>query len=541
MAKIAAPKPNLLERAISAISPTWALRRHHARVATAMSGGYSGASYADRFAHWMPGNGSADADTVGSLKELRARSRDLVRNSPVAGGAIETNVAHVVGTGLTMQSRVDAALLGLTDEAAAEWQAKAEREFRLWCESTYCDAAEKLNFYGLQDLAYRSMLESGDSFALLPQVRRPNWPHRIVVQVVEADRVSNPDGKADTETLVQGIERAAAGGAPVAVYVADRHPGRYVNTKDTKWSRVAVRGAADRLQVIHLMRTLRPGQTRGVPWLAPIIDIVKQMTRYANAEVDAAVNSAAFAMFVKMDPEAFQDLFDDSSQGAILDAAKQWDGSLRSGQAVNLLPGEEVQSAAMARPNPNFDPFFQSFLCQVGMALNVPYEVLAKKFNSSYSAARASLLDAWRGFRIRRDFLASYFCQPIYEEWLADAVALGRISAPGFFADPILRKAWSGAAWSGDGPGSIDPQKEAAAARERMDIGLTTLPEEIVAYDGGDWETKHREAVRVKEARDRDGLNAAPAPAAAPGQPAGPAKPARQALPDPEDPEDPED
>ena len=68
---------------------------------------------------------------------------------------------------------------------------------------------------------------------------------------------------------------------------------------------------------------------------------------------------------------------------------------------------------------------------QIGMALNVPHEVLTKHFQASYSAARAALLDAWRTFRIRRDWLARRFCQPVYEEWLADAVASGLISAPG--------------------------------------------------------------------------------------------------------------
>ncbi|MCE2830760.1 MAG: phage portal protein, partial [Oxalobacteraceae bacterium] len=157
-------------------------------------------------------------------------------------------------------------------------------------------------------------------------------------------------------------------------------------------------------------------------------------------------------------------------------------------------------------PNPNFDPFVSAVMRQIGIGMNIPYEVLSKHFQSSYSAARAALLDAWRTFRVRREWLAVKLCQPVYEEWLADAVATGLVAAPGFFADPMIRKAWSGAKWNGDGPGSIDPEKEARAARERMDIGLTTLAEEIVAYDGGDWETKHRQQVEEKEARIEGGL-----------------------------------
>lgn len=539
MAKIALPKPNLLERAISAVSPSWALKRHQARVATAMTGGYTGAGMSDRFSNWMPGSGDANADTIRDLPTLRARSRDLVRNSTIACGAIEVQVSHVVGTGLSMQSRINADFLGLDEDAANDWQANTEREFNLWAESLLCDASRQQNFYGLQALVFRSYLESGDVFPYLADLPRQNWPFRLAVQVIEADRVSNPEGKQDTDQITAGIERDEYG-APIRAHIADRHPGRYVITKNVKWKPVDfVDSASGRRNLLHIMRKLRPGQVRGVPMLSPIIDAVKQISRYSTAEVDAAVNSAALAIFLKMDPEAFTDLFSDANdQKTYLDAAKQWDGSIQSGKAVNLLPGEEAQSLALNRPNPNFAPFVDGFLTQIGMALNIPKEVLVKAFNASYSASRAALLDAWRTFRIAREFLAAYFCQPVYEEWLADAVALGRINAPGFFNDAAVRAAWCGTTWSGDGPGSIDPEKEANAAEKRMEIGLTNLPEEIVAYDGGDFETKHRVAMRVKQMRDEAGMGKQPKPAPAPA--ANPPQPARPAEPDPEDPEEPE-
>lgn len=514
------PQPQtLLERAIAYVAPQTALKRTKARAAMALMGGYQSAGYSQRLTNWTPGQGDADADTIRDLRELRSRSRDLVRNSPIAIGAIETQVSHVVGTGLTMQSRIDAEFLGLEEEAASEWQKTTEREYKLWAESQFADAAGQLNFYELQELAFRSTLESGDCAAVLSNLNRPNWPFKLAIQLIEADRISNPDNKADSDRMVAGIERNEYG-EPIRMHIASKHPGYLFLAKDITWQSVDFYGQSGRRNVLHLMRKLRPGQTRGVPALAPIIDIIKQLARYSGAEVDAAVNSAAFALFTKMDPEAFTEIFDEEAQNTIIDAAKGWDGGLNSGKAVNLLPGESIETAAMNRPNPNFDPFIQAFLGQVGMATNIPYEVLTKRFQSSYSAARAALLDAWRTFKIRREWLAAKFCQPVYEEWLADAIAAGRIQAPGFFTDPAIRKAWCGSQWSGDGPGSIDPLKEATAAEKRMEIGLTTLPEEIIGYDGGDWETKHRDAVRVMEARKAGGLKEEPKPQV-PGRPAG--------------------
>ena len=521
------PQPNIFDRAIAAVSPKWALSRHKNRVAMALTGGggYTGAGYQERMAYFQPGIGDSDADSLRDLRELRARSRDLVRNSSIAGGAIETQVTNVVGSGLRLISRIDAKKLGMDDDAAEEWQDNVEREFALWAGSEYADAFGQQNWAELQDLAFRTHLESGDTFVVLAQVSRPDWPFKMALQIIEADRVSNPGWVADTDNLTAGIERDDRH-LPVAVHICNRHPGRYISPTDFKWTTVQIRGKSGRRNVLHLMRKLRPGQTRGIPALAPIIETLKQLDRYSTAEVDAAVNSAVFALFARMDPDTFADTFDDGAQQDYIDSAKRWDGTIKSGAVVNLLPGEEITNPSMGRPNPNFDPFVSAVMTQIGMALNIPKEVLTKHFQSSYSAARAALLDAWRTFKIRREWLAAKFCQPVYEEWLADAVAAGRISAPGFFADPAIRMAWAGAQWTGDGPGAIDPLKEVQAADARVKMGLTTLAEEISAYDGGDWDDKHRESVRITEERVEEGLQAPNAPPpGTPGMPGAPAMP----------------
>lgn len=499
------PPPNLLERAIAAVAPSWALTRHKQRMAMAMSGGYAGAGYSERLAAWHPGIGDSDADVIKDLRELRARSRDLVRNSPIAGGAIETQVTNVVGTGLMLQPRINAKALGLTEEQAREWQARTQSLWAVWAESEFADALGEQNFYELQDLAFRSRLESGDSFVVLAAVPRPDWSFRLALQVIEADRVSNPNFGIDTDTLTAGIEKNGQG-QPVAAHIADRHPGRSISAKNVTWTRIAIRGRSGRRNLIHLKRKLRPGQTRGIPELAPIIATLKQLDRYSQAEVDAAVNSAAMALFAKMDADAFTDLFEEKDRAEYVGRAMSWDGTVQSGKVVNLLPGEDITSPVQNRPNPNFDPFVGAVMRQIGIGLNIPYEVLMKHFQASYSAARAALLDAWRTWRTRRTWLAAKLCQPVYAEWLADAVATGLVSAPGFFADPLVRAAWCGAAWSGDGPGAIDPEKEVNAAQKRIEVGITTLSEEIIAYDGGDWETKHRQQVEERQARERDGL-----------------------------------
>lgn len=515
--KPTAPKPSLLDRAIAAVAPAVAVRRMQARGILAL-GGYNGASYhRPGLSNWSVRATDADSDINPALPDLRARARDLCRNSPLGGGAIKLQVTKAVGTGLSMQSQPDSEYLGISAEAARTWADNTDREFRLWFEDTRCDATQTQNGYGLQALAFQSALESGDVFALLPSVRQEGWPYTLTVQLIEADRACNPEHKQDTDTLVSGIELSEAG-APVAAHICNKHPGNLRRVAGAKWRRVEFFGGATRRRnLIHLFDRRRPGQVRGVPCLAPVIEPLKQLQRYTDAELQAAVISGMFSVFVKMDPDAFGELLTDDGKGAYLKSSMGWDGSLghsnidSGGKAINLLPGESIESTNPGRPNAMFDPFVQAIVRQVGVALEIPYEVLIKHFDASYSASRAALLDAWQFFRGRRDWLATYFCQPIYEAWLEEAVAIGRIVAPGFFADPAIRKAWCGASWVGDGPGSIDPAKEVAAAKERVDLGISTIAAESILHDGVDWRVKHKQRVVEQTARRTDGLDEDPA------------------------------
>jgi lambda family phage portal protein len=296
----------------------------------------------------------------------------------------------------------------------------------------------------------------------------------------------------------------------VRYHICNQHPTQWKPGSKKSWTSINAFGEeTGRRNFIHLFEHRRPGQVRGVPILAPVIEPLKQLSRYTEAELQAAVVSGAFAIFLKMDPNAFSDLFDDSGRKNYIDSASSWNGKYPPsgldgpGKAVNLLPGESIEDSNPGRPNSEFDPFVQAILRQIGVELGLPFEVLIKHFTSSYSAARAALLDAWRVFRVRRELLSAYFCQPIYEDWLSREIASGNIIARGFFEDPLMRYYWCNADWIGDGPGSIDPTKEADAAQKRIDMGISTIAAESILHDGGDWWIKHKQ--RANEHRQRVG------------------------------------
>jgi lambda family phage portal protein len=516
----------LMDRMIQSVAPSWAAKRLQDRVGhevVAQMGGFNGASRSRRsLASWHAPAGDADSAMLWDLPTVRDRCSDLLRNSPVAGGAINTTVTRVVGSGLSLMSMIDNELLGLDDDQADAWQQDVERKFNAWWESTDCDITRTSTGYGLQDLTLRGELERGDCFAVLTEAPFARGPVRLAIQLIEGDRCCNRDRTPDRPGLVAGVV-SDENGAPRAYQFASGHPDRrHASAPRLTWREVPAFGSRTGSRtVLHVFRRLRVGQTRGVPFLAPVIEPLKQLERYTEAELMAAVVSGMFTVFIKSEAPA------SIAPSALTASAPQpaaggWNNTLGNGLVVELGQNEDISTANPGRPNAQFDPFVLAIIRQIGLVLEIPYEVLIKHYSSSFSASRAALLDAWAAFKTRRARLAEQFCQPIYEAWLDEAVAVGYVRAPGYFSDPMRRRAWRGAEWIGDGPGAIDPLKDVNAAGARVDMHVSTLESESIALDGVRLRRKLKQRARELRLMERLGIpSAAPRPAAAaPGQPA---------------------
>ena len=499
--------PNLIDRVVNYFDPVRAVQRYRARVFMGLAGGYLGGSKTRRnLKQWTPWGYDADSDILPDLPTLRERSRDLIRNAPLAAGAINTKVTNVVGTGLKLQSRIDRKILNLTDEQADAWEENTEREWRLFWDSKNCDAARTLNGNAITRLVYRQAKENGDVFIVLSRIPIKNFPYDLKLQVVEADRVCNKDNAMDTDTLSGGIKKDQYG-APVKYHILKQHPGAiHTLRKNMEWQEIPAFGPDLSLRnVIHLYSPTRPGQTRGVPDLAPVIELLKQLDRYTEAELTASVISGMFTTFVESESgEPTLDLTDIADETGAKTSDKDY--KLSSGLIVSLAPGEKIHDTNPGRPNATFDPFVLSVLRQAGVALELPFEILIKHFTASYSASQAARLEAWKYFISERQWLAANFMQTIYEIWMYEAVAKERIFAPGFFSDSLTHWAYLGAEWIGPARGQIDELKEINAAEKRVEMGVSTLSEVTAEMTGGDWEKKHPQSVKEHNMRGQAGL-----------------------------------
>jgi lambda family phage portal protein len=495
-------------------------------------GGYDGArTDIANLRNWTPSIGSPDSDVVPSLEMLRARSRDLARNAPLIAGALDTHLTAIIGPGLVPHPRIDRKLLGLTEEQANAWQDRAAQIWWAVAGGSGLDIRRRSNFAQLTWIVLRSWFTDGDLFYRRRFKARPGDLLDLKIQLIEADRVSNPANVQDTPTLIEGVE-LDEDGAPLGFHVADRHPGDRLSFALPTWTR---QPAFDPTTGEWLMRQValleRDGQTRGVSVFAPVIESVKQLTRYSGAELDAAVvSSFIMAVLTTETGDDLEAMGTGSNQPIVGFAGGEGSASadrqieLAPAAIPNLRPGEKLEAFNPQRPNSGFEQFFRAFCSIIGVAVGLPHELLIKHFTSSYSASRGAMIEAWRGFKTKRQLIVvDQFAQPTYEAVIYESVDRGYLEAPGFFDDPIVRSAYCECQWSGPVMGQLNPQQEVAAARERIELTLSTLEEETAEISGGDdWDRKVER--RAKEERVRRELGLGPtektAAAAVPAPPA---------------------
>jgi lambda family phage portal protein len=476
---------------------------------------------------------SANQDINYNNARIRNRTRILYMSSSIAASAINTNRTHIVGPGLKLKSSVKSALLKLTPETAKEWQSRTQLEFELWAsKKENCDAIGINNFAALQQLALKSWLLSGDVFVLIKRHKpTPQNPYTLRLHVIEADRVCTPsigvniaslngatDGKnKDNGNLIYDGVEVDNGGRVVAYHICNTYPNQIVTPK-AEWTRVEAYGAKTNLpNILQIMESERPEQYRGVSILAPVIEMLLQMRRYTESELVSAVIQSFFTAVIMTDQNPGDIPINEVGGGDVMGVGENTERSVKRqvshnpneyemgpGTMVHLKPGEKVQFGSPNIPTAGFVNFEKEISKQIGAALELPHDVLVKEFDKSYSAARGALMEAWEAFTMRRSWFCDTFCQPIYELWLSEAVALGRIKAPGFFDDPLVHAAWSAANWIGPTATQLDPVKEAKAAVINVDRGFKTYEQVTTENGGGDWSENitqvKREIAALKDA-----------------------------------------
>lgn len=490
---------------------------------------YRGASAGQDLSGWNPRLASADAEYLPDRDTIVARARDVARNDGWASGAVQRQVDQTIGSDFRLSAKPDWFALGQTPEWAHEWSRLVESAWRNYANDPrfLIDASGVNNISGLFGLAFRERIVSGAALALIHWLPNRNSDFATAVEMVDTDRLSNPDNKMNDDHLRGGVELGNFSD-PVAYHIRQTHPCDVgFTSQQFSWTRVPRKTAHGRSRVVYFYERDRPGETLGKSLMTPILDKFKMLDQYERTEMQAALVNAMFSTFVKspMDSE-FMEAITGGGSTAEIGSFQTARGEFHNETPLfmdgvkipSLFPGDEIGTTEASHPNSVFPDFQRTALRYMASAFGQSYEQFAQDWSSTnYSSARASLLESWKFLLSRRGAFVAGFANQIYLPWLEEAMDKGIVptppGAPKFWDTPA---AWGRATWIGPGRGWVDPVKEANASKIRMDNNISTLQDEAAAQ-GLDYQDVLAQRARENKEMEELGLTpSAPAPAPTP-------------------------
>lgn len=449
---------------------------------------------------WLPSQQSADAGWLWSRDLAVARTRELMQNEPWAQGGVDRKLDMLVGAGWRPIIRPDAQALGITERQAQTLGSQIESNYRLWGEDPLCrcDAEDTLTASWLLYLQVMEAEVTGDGVSVLRMRDRPGWGFRTCVQVLDSDRLSNPNGVADDDHIRGGVEKDGYN-APIAYHFRNAHPGDVMGStaRAMTWERVARNEPYGRPKVTHLFEKRRPGQSRGVSRLVAGLARFKGASRLTDNELANSTINSLFAGTIvsSFDPAVAQDHLMSSATAGYQDLRQKFyetaDPRLAGSRIQHLFPGDELKFLTTPRQTVAFESFTTVFLRSIASALGITYEQIAMDWSKvNYSSARAALIEVWRGIQRSRSMVAMMVATPWLLAVTEDGIDQGNIELPnGATWEDLYERpaAYLRGRWLGPARGWVDPVKEPAGAILQVEAGFNNW-EDVAAEQGIDFD-----------------------------------------------------
>ena len=235
--------------------------------------------------------------------------------------------------------------------------------------------------------------------------------YATAVQIIDPDRLSNPQLRFDQQTMRGGVE-VDDDGAAVAYHIRKAHQGDYFSAaRSMTWERIPRETEWGRPVIVHCFDRERAGQHRGVGFLTPVVNRLKMLIKYDGTELDAAIINAFFAAYIEspFDHELVEGALsaDDSKLSAYQTERANYHKDRRTalgdvGMSL-LFPGEKIGSVSANRPSANYDGFSSAMLRHVAAGTGLVAQQISQNWSEiNYSAFRAAMLEAWKTFHRRR-------------------------------------------------------------------------------------------------------------------------------------------
>jgi len=439
---------NIIDQFIGFFSPAIAVKRELARATLEhlRTRRYEAAEYSRRTANWRATSSSPTTTAAQSLTTLRNRSRDLGRNNAYGKRAVQAIVNNTIGTGirLTVESTSETA----TKKLRAAW--------KKWAESTACDYDGRLDLYGIQRLAMRTIVEGGECLIVKRTVKQAGQPP-VQLQLLEGDYIdsskhSNGDILAN-EYDFYGV-RFDRNGKRLGYWLYEKHPDDFGNYSSTFYS------VSD---VIHGYELLRPGQARGVPFGVSAFVRLRDFDNYEDAQLLRQKIAACFSVFIRT-----------PTTGLINSEVEKYE-RVEPAMIQYLNPGEEV-SFGNPPPIEGYEAYTRQMLRGISAGYGVPYEALTWDLsNVNFSSGRMGWLEFHRNIVTWQADIMIPMLTAIWA-WFSDGLLLSN-NAP----NPTNATT----DWTTPKREMIDPVKETEGLISKIRAGLMSWQEAVrsLGYD----------------------------------------------------------
>jgi len=455
---------------------------------------YEGASQGRRALAWQAPTVGANDGVLPALSTLRNRSRAAVRNDGYARAVVDRLVSNIVGTGIAPQPQApDAAFRDRVQQAWLRWTDEA-------------DASGRLDFYGLQALAVRGWLESGEVFVRVrSRLAADGLSVPLQLELLEPEfcPVEYNTTTAEGNHVRAGIEFDAIG-RRVAYWFYRRHPGSLQDLDTSQLVRLPASDAFVRERVLHIYEPLRPGQIRGTPQLSQALIRLRDLDLYCDATLLRQQLANMFVGFLIPGGALTDSTTDFTGRPIQRDAEGAGVVGLEPGLFHELRPGEDVKFAEPPEAQ-GFGEFVRAQLMAASVAADVPYEVLTGDLRDvSDRTVRVILHEFRRRVEQRQHHIVAYqFCRPVWDAWFTHAILSGAIPLPaGYDRDPApwQRVEWVPPTWP-----YLHPTQDVEAERAMVRSGFKSRTQ-VAKERGYDVEQIDREIAADNARADRLGL-----------------------------------
>ena len=467
---------------------------------------------------------------------LRGKSRKAVFDAPPVASIQNRKVQSVVDTGINIDPTPDYAEIGLTEQQAEQF-AKYARRFNDWMGWKSQHRREQMTFYQAQNLAQTEKIRDGEYFFRAYYNYTDNLPHPLQWEALDADQIKDYtatlsqdgysfiDTKTKTDQPADGIFKDERGRAKAYLI--------HINKNGAETAvKVMAKTPSGRYQIIHGFMPEYSFQTRGFPANSKILQDSTLLQSFSLANIQKAINQAQRVYAISNKDQDPTSPFNEGDLTSLMDGLGDYFNTnpetrestpneeaiaylnspifktislqTQPGSESLIMPekGTEIKELQNTAPVQGYDVFVGSFFSFLAAAENVPVEVALMKFSSNYSASRAALIMFWRICEVERADLDTDLLSPFYEMFIAEGIASGEVSAPGW-SDPRLRILYLRHRIIGAPMMSIDPARESVATLNQLGVGGTAFTRGSENLNGSDFEKNLKENLKYSEDIDK--------------------------------------